>query len=44
MIHNTYPKLFVNMTVPRHNLTVVLADGTPVPVDGIGVTMFSPTT
>jgi hypothetical protein len=39
-----YPKLFVNMTVPRHNLTVVLADGTPVPVDGIGVTMFSPTT
>ncbi len=32
------------MTVPRHNLTVVLADGTPVPVDGIGVTMFSPTT
>ncbi len=38
------PQSFVNMTVPRHNLTVVLADGIPVPVDGIGVTMFSPTT
>jgi hypothetical protein len=32
------------MTVPRHNLAGGLADGTPVPVDGIGVTMSSPTT
>jgi hypothetical protein len=39
-----YPRLFLNMTVPRHHLTVVLADGTPVPVDGIGVTIFSQTT
>ncbi len=36
-----YPRLFLNMTVPRLNLTVVLADGTSVPVDDIGVTMFS---
>jgi len=39
-----YPRLFLNLTVPSHHLTVVLADGTPVPVDGIGVTIFSPTT
>ncbi len=39
-----YHHLFLNLTVPRHNLTVVFADGTPVPVDGIGVTMFSPAT
>ena len=39
-----YPRLFLNMQTPRRHLSVVLADGTPVPVDGIGTTMFSETT
>ncbi len=39
-----YTRLFLNITVPRNQLEIVLADGTPVPADGIGVTLFSPTT
>ncbi len=31
-----YPRLFLNITVPRNQLEIVLADGTPVPVEGIG--------
>ncbi len=30
-----YHHLFLKLTVPRHNLTVVLVDGTPVPADGV---------
>jgi hypothetical protein len=39
-----YPQMFLDITVPRNQLEIVLADGTPVSVDGIGVTLFSKTT